>query len=122
MVDALLHNKMTIAGLAVIIAIAVWYGLSNSGEVQDRLVTETFSSPTSEAERDLVATLSQLRTLTLDGTVFSDPAFQSLRDFGSQIVSEPVGRANPFAPLSSTSSSTASTTPQQDISTPRGNR
>lgn len=106
-------------GLVLVSVFAAWYSLGSSSSVQEGLVTETFTSPASSAERDLVATLLQLRTVTLDGTVFSDPAFQSLRDFGSQIVPEPVGRPNPFAPLTQiapagdASSTRATSTPRK---------
>ncbi len=104
MFDAIMHNKLTIGGLACIIAVSAWYLLGGSSTVsQEGLVTETFVTPASEAERDLVATLLELRTVTLDGEIFSDPAFQSLRDFGSQIIPEPVGRPNPFKPLTQSS-------------------
>ncbi len=109
MLDIFVQNKLATLGLVVIIAAVSWYGLSGSGSApQDALVTETFSTPESEADRDLVATLLQLRAVNLDGAILDDPAFQSLKDFGSQIVSEPVGRENPFAPLTGTQSATTS--------------
>ena len=43
--------------------------------------------------------LLDLRAIRLDGQIFSDPAFQSLRDSSVDIVLEPIGRVNPFAPL-----------------------
>ena len=88
-----------IIGLAAFIGIVGWYvlrGDTNSGSL---LVTEQVAVAPNEAERDLVATLLQLRAVTLDGTIFTDPAFQSLLDYGIEIVPEPVGRENPFAPL-----------------------
>jgi hypothetical protein len=51
------------------------------------------------ADADIVNTLLELRAVSLSGTIFSDPAFLRLKDFGSQIIPEPVGRPNPFAPL-----------------------
>ncbi len=48
---------------------------------------------------DLLALLLDLRSLRLDGAVFSDPVFQSLKNFGVTIPPETVGRPNPFAPL-----------------------
>ena len=49
---------------------------------------------------DLLSTLSNLKAVTLDPSLFSDPVFVSLVDFGVTIPPEPVGRSNPFAPLS----------------------
>ncbi len=52
--------------------------------------------------------LASLRIITLDNSIFSDPAFISLIDFGVVIPEEPVGRRNPFAPVQSIVISTAS--------------
>ncbi len=91
---------MSVTGLVLVVSIGAWYFLpGGSAAPEEGLVTESFTSPVSEADRDLVATLLELRSVSLDGAVFSDPIFRSLKDFGSQIVSEPVGRPNPFAPL-----------------------
>lgn len=119
MMEIIVHNKYSIAALAVIVIIGAWYVLGDSGNaVPEGLVTETFSTPEAEADRDLVATLLQLRAVKLEGSIFSDPLFQSLRDFGSEIVPEPVGRENPFAPLSGQTAGvggtqTATSTPKQ---------
>lgn len=94
-------KTILVMGLAAFVGMVGWYVLRGTPAPDTLLVTETAAAP-NEAERDLVATLLQLRTVTLDGTIFSDPAFQSLLDYGIDIVPEPVGRANPFAPLSGT--------------------
>ena len=98
----LAHNAQK-SRLAIVVAIAAWYVLGGGSGDEQLLVTENFATPASQAEKDLVATLLELRSVTLDGTIFSDPVFKSLKDFGSQIIPEPVGRPNPFAPLSSPS-------------------
>lgn len=104
MIASMLQNKLAIIGIVVVLAGSVWYVLSSGSAPQEGLVTESFVSPASEAERDLVATLLALRAVKLEGSVFSNPVFQSLKDFGSTIVPEPVGRENPFAPLPTASS------------------
>jgi hypothetical protein len=42
-----------------------------------------------------------MRNIRLDGRIFDDPAFQALVNTERQIVREPVGRPNPFAPIGS---------------------
>ncbi len=80
-------------------AIGIWWGFS--GETPSNSLIETQNpSDVSPVERSLVDTLLQLRAVSLSGTIFSDPAFMSLQDFGTQVIPEPVGRANPFAPIS----------------------
>ncbi len=48
---------------------------------------------------DLLVILSDLRTMKLDDSIFSDPLFRSLKNFRVELSSEPVGRDNPFAPI-----------------------
>lgn len=93
-------KSLLIMGLAAFVGMVGWYTLRGSASPDALLVTENVGTGApNEAERDLVATLLQLRAIGLDGTIFSDPAFQSLVDYGIEIVPEPVGRENPFAPL-----------------------
>ncbi len=102
---AWLKKHMLMVGVLVVIVVGgVWYGMSGGGTTQEPLLTtETVDSgsPSEDtADRDLVETLLTLRAITLSGSIFSDPAFKTLQDFGTNIVPEPVGRPNPFAPLS----------------------
>ncbi|MBI4133644.1 hypothetical protein HY478_03450 [Candidatus Uhrbacteria bacterium] len=97
-----------IAG-GIIVAIIVWLSLPTESSSPSLLVAEDALSE-SAVERGLVDTLLQLRSVSLSGTIFADPAFMNLRDFGSQIVPEPVGRTNPFAPLSARSTTTRGNT------------
>lgn len=46
--------------------------------------------------RDLLTLLARLRTTELDTSLFADPLFLGLRDFGVAITPQPVGRRNPF--------------------------
>ncbi|MEI7720204.1 MAG: hypothetical protein WCI89_03285 [bacterium] len=58
-------------------------------------VTDVTSTPTSQ---NLLAVLVNLRSIQLDNTLFSSPAFISLTNFGVDIAQEPAGRDNPFVP------------------------
>lgn len=53
--------------------------------------------------------LNQINSLKIDKTLFSDPAYLSLRDYTIQVPSLPVGRANPFAPIPGMVSATKET-------------
>lgn len=98
-------NMVVVIILVVVIVGGVWYGMSGGGTQSEQLLTTEVindsGSPTEDAvDRDLVETLLTLRAITLSGTIFADPAFKALQDFGTTIVPEPVGRPNPFAPVS----------------------
>lgn len=120
---ALLHNKMLLMILGgVAVAGVVWYSFLRDRSVEP-LVQTTDLTQATEADRDIVNTLLELRAVSLSGTIFTDPAFLRLKDFGSAIIPEPVGRSNPFAPFAgqsaaasagarTTASSSATTTPR----------
>lgn len=95
-------NLLVLLGLSLLIAGGAWYGLSGSNSDSSLLETNVVAG----GQSDIVATLLALRSVSLSSSIFSDPAFTVLRDFGTQILPEPVGRSNPFAPLSSGSGTT----------------
>ncbi|MDP3646433.1 MAG: hypothetical protein Q8R25_05080 [bacterium] len=107
MLTTILQHKL-IAGVATIVILGgMWYGLAGSTTLPP--ILESDGAVTSE-DQELVATLLALRTVTLSGSIFTDPVFMSLQDFGVEIISEPVGRENPFAPLAPTVAPTPQTT------------
>lgn len=101
------YKLYLIALVGVLIAIGAWWVLSAEPQDDALLATE---SPVGGGlvDKELVGTLLQLRAVSLGGTIFSDPAFIELQDFGTQIIPEPVGRPNPFAPTSFRSTSSPS--------------
>ena len=86
------------AALGILIAMIAWYMLSSKPS-SSTLLSSNETAEAGATEKGLVEVLLQLRAVTLSGTILSDPAFLSLRDFGTQIVPEPIGRPNPFAPF-----------------------
>ena len=111
------HKLIAILVLIVVLGMG-WYALSGSSAPAPSLTT-TQAAGTSPADQTLVTTLLALRAVKLDATIFSDPAFVDLRDFSTQIVPEPVGRDNPFAPLPSTAAASASSTKSAQLFAPR---
>ena len=79
----------------VVILGGAWYVLTGTATPPAILQTDAPSADSQE----IVATLLALRAVTLSGTIFTDPVFMSLQDFGVDIQPEPVGRPNPFLPL-----------------------
>lgn len=101
MMDLIKKNKYLFIGVAILVAGFIWYGMSEKQTGDGLLTSESVDggSAQSAAERELLNTLLELKAIRLDGQVFVDPAFGALRDFTTDIVSEPIGRRNPFAPL-----------------------
>jgi len=95
---AIFQNKLVILiCVGVVLAGVVWYSFMRDKSAESLLQTNDLTA-TNTIDSDVVTILLQLRAVSLSGTIFTDPAFMSLQDFGSQIVPEPVGRENPFAP------------------------
>lgn len=97
-----MHNKLVFIIVIVVIAGGVWYGLSQSGAPEPLLTTTSPAGTLTTgqgSDQEIIGTLLALRAVTLSGTIFGDPGFMVLQDFGTTIVPEPVGRQNPFAPL-----------------------
>lgn len=114
---AIFQNKIVVIVLGTLVAAAAtWYLFLRNTEQAPLLQTEDLTAVTG-ADKDVVETLLQLRAITLSGTIFTDPAFVALKDTGTQIIPEPVGRPNPFLPIGNTSITPASTSttavPQQ---------
>src|SRR3989344_8660854 len=100
-------HKIIIAIAAIIVAAGIWYALSDSSAPAPAslVTTENGGEVGGSSNRQLIATLLALRAVKLEGSIFSDPAFQGLKDFSTEIIPEPVGRPNPFAPLASSTPS-----------------
>lgn len=91
-----LKNILIFGGLLV--AIVVGYSYFFSGDGSDAPLVATTPAQTT-AGGDLLGLLLNLRSLRLDDSVFSNPVFRRLTNFGVEIPEEPLGRSNPFAPL-----------------------
>lgn len=93
----LFKNKRMIGGLVLFAVAALGYYVWSTGSSQALLSnTGEGASPLSQ---EILATLASLTTIKLDDSIFSDPVFVSLTDFGVTIPEEPIGRRNPFAPI-----------------------
>ncbi len=58
------------------------------------------STPASPEEMTFVSLAAQLEPFDFDTSILSDPRFTALVDIHTPVVSEPNGRRDPFAPLS----------------------
>jgi|JI10StandDraft_1071094.scaffolds.fasta_scaffold30699_2 hypothetical protein len=77
--------------------------LTSSAEDVD---TSLLGEGQSEVADEFLNTLLNLNTITLEGSVFSDPRFTSLVDYTVALTPQPLGRSNPFLPVGSTSVTT----------------
>ena len=93
------HKLISLIVLVLLIGIAWWEFTSNASS--GPLVTTAGPAGIASTSQDaqLVASLLQLQSVSLNGAILSDPGFLALQDFTTQVVSEPIGRTNPFAPI-----------------------
>ncbi|MBV9349871.1 MAG: hypothetical protein JO026_03900 [Patescibacteria group bacterium] len=85
--------------IIVLLAIGFFsYSHFFGGSSEPLLATES-GNGNPAVDQDLINLLLTLKNIRLDNSLFADPAYQSLQDFGKDLVPEPVGRPNPFAPL-----------------------
>lgn len=86
--------------IAVVVFLFIAYTiLFRNGAPGELLSTEEPQGPAAAAERELLGLLIELKEVELDGAIFADPAFRSLKDFSQELTPLPIGRANPFAPF-----------------------
>ena len=95
---------MMMLAFGVLAAIAAWWIFTPEPQPDSLITTQGAEA---SIDRTVIDTLLTLRSVTLSGTIFAEPAFMTLRDFGTEIIPEPVGRPNPFAPLEGRATSTA---------------
>lgn len=74
-----------------------WFFTSNGD--QPSLTVADITTPNA-AQTQFQTLLSEL-PMSFDTTLFSDPRFTILTDLTVAVVPEPVGRSDPFAPISS---------------------
>ncbi len=103
-----LSNKNMVGAVVAVAVVALSYYLWTSASDTPLLTTTEETSPLSQ---EILTTLGQLNTLQLDPALFKDPVFMSLSDFGSEIPPQSAGRRNPFAPIGSSATQTASPAP-----------
>lgn len=94
----LFKNNIVIAIIALILlSVGGFYYISRDEQTSsDLLVSE---SAENGVDRELLATLLELKSLKFNPALFESNTFKSLKDFSRQIPDEPVGRPNPFAPV-----------------------
>lgn len=95
------YQNVILAVVIIAIAFAIYSYFFGGAEEAPLTAQNVAAAP--QEDQDLISLLLELRSITLDEDIFADPTFQSLEDFSQELVPEPVGRPNPFAPLGASS-------------------
>ena len=115
MIEFIKSNKLLVIKLIIVAGGLVSYKIFFLSSDTSAPLTSSADVASSPASQNLLAVLTNLKTIHLDSSIFTSQAFTSLNDFGVEIAKEPVGRDNPFVPYvgilppSTASSATSST-------------
>lgn len=96
------QNKKILAIIAIIIIVFIAYNYFFKKDNNTQLITsnlDVLQTNKLNAGKEIVALLSDLKSLQLNDDIFKNKEFRSLEDFSLPIASEPKGRNNPFAPI-----------------------
>lgn len=91
--------------LLMIAALVIPHTFSASSvNAQEGLITTSALPAGNDSEASLIAAkfikqISILNRVKISGSLFSDPSFQTLKDWSRPIPEEAAGRPNPFAPF-----------------------
>ena len=97
MMDVIKKNMVFVLGILLVVGGLVVYLNFFAGNSGEALVAASSDSD-SPVTKELLVTLSSLNTIKLDTTIFTNPLFESLVNFGVELPDENVGRPNPFLP------------------------
>jgi hypothetical protein len=88
--------------IVVVLGVVIFFGYKIFIEVPDMVVTGTGESVNGEiVGQDILTLVEKLKAISIDQSIFSSTLFSSLKDSETTLVSESVGRTNPFASIGS---------------------
>lgn len=104
---------ISIIGLAAIVG-AGYFAVAQYANIahgqSGLLVAEQSSSDISADGAQVIALLTRLKAINLNGKIFTDPDFIALQDWSVDIAPQTVGRTNPYLPVYGVAPAVASTT------------
>lgn len=109
-------NKVIIVITLLIAAFVVFvYFKNNSIDSSGSSIVAEQKVAEFAGAREILSLLNRMSTVKLDDSIFSDKSFISLNDTTVVLVSQPVGRNNPFAPLGSDGVRATTTLPVRSL-------
>ena len=94
------NTILIVLATLILAAGAYWYFFTGTGN--QKPLTATVSN-TNEAQMHFQTLIGELQSISFDTTIFSDPRFNALVDLTTPVSPEPIGRPDPFAPISGVS-------------------
>ena len=91
-------NLFIAIGVVIVVVAVAYFAFSKPKSEDANLVSEQGTDMT-DIEKEMLNKLDTVKKIKVDTNVFRNPAFKELVDYSRAIAEEPVGRANPFAPV-----------------------
>ena len=102
---------ISLIGLAVIVGAGYFAIAQYTNTVHGQsLLTPANTTTMSASGAQALALLNRIKSLKLDGAVFSNPTFQGLQDWSAEIAPQSISRPNPFLPTYGTAPERTATT------------
>lgn len=92
--SSLIQNIIILGGIIVILGLGYYLYTQNSE--LDGGGNANIDAQIATDNADFLRRLQELRAIDLSGDIFNDPRFLSLVNFSAPVITEPVGRVNPF--------------------------
>lgn len=90
-------NLLTIASVVIVVGGGFYYFFFFAADPSDTIIST--GAPASAAEVSFITLVGKLGPVTFDTRLLEDSRFSSLVDIRTDVVPEPQGRTDPFAPL-----------------------
>ncbi len=95
-------KKIIVISVSILLVVAAVYFLFlRDTTLSQELIIDEFGNPVAAhvVGQDLIDLLRELESVTLNDSLFRDPAFIALTDFAQTLNEEPRGRPNPFSAI-----------------------
>lgn len=94
-------SKSLIGIVVLIIIVLVYFFLTGNKAPESQTLVQLQVTPEANTTSSrILSLLNLIENLNIDTEIFSNSAFQSLEDYSIPIPDVPVGRPDPFAPIS----------------------
>ena len=91
-----LKNLLVLAGFIAVLGVGYFMFTQNSSMVWPGINNEEVSPVLLEKTQIFIERRSELEARTLDMSLFTNPAFTSLRSYATEVPDQPIGRSNIF--------------------------
>jgi hypothetical protein len=94
-----MKNPLAIVIILIVLGGLVYFFMNGNPLPNTGLLQSPSADVSSTIGTEILSLLNQIKSLEIDASVFSNPAYKTLVDYSVVVPPQPVGRPNPFAPV-----------------------